>query len=299
MGSVVLELQRDALNRNVSVSDLLRKALVVARKLGLAEMQAWIKNELGGYGEAGDCPQYREVTGQVMGWNPYRGWIPVGFDDPGDKRRFSRRRCGQSIAELESLVEGSAQGAAFHMPFPADHTLHLSSGMALRTQLSLFTQRAAIVGIIDAVRTGVLNWAIKLKEEGVLGEDLAFSAAERATAATATQNVTNFYAPVTGVTVQQAGNDSIQVSATAPDLKSLTTFLTSLREALPTLALSKDDQAELSAEVETLDVQAKSPRPKASIIKESLRSVRSILEGAAGAAAGQLLLAQVTKLLGG
>lgn len=299
MGSVVLELQQDALNRNVSVSDLLRKALVVARKLGLAEMQAWIKNELGGYGEAGDCPPYREVTGQVMGWNPYRGWIPVGFDDHGDRRRFSRRKCGQSIAELESLVEGSTQGAAFHMPFPADQTLQLSSGMALRTQLSLFTQRAAIVGIIDAVRTGVLNWAIKLEEEGVLGEDLTFSAADRATAATATQNVTNFYAPVAGVTVQQAGSDSIQVSATAPDLKSIATFLTSLREALPKLALSKDDQAELSAEVETLEVQAKSPRPKASIIKESLRSVRSILEGAAGAAAGQLLLAQVTKLLGG
>ena len=33
MNSLVLELQRDALHKNVKVSDLLRKALVVAKKL--------------------------------------------------------------------------------------------------------------------------------------------------------------------------------------------------------------------------------------------------------------------------
>ena len=33
MESIVIELQRNALDRDVSVADLLRKALVVARKL--------------------------------------------------------------------------------------------------------------------------------------------------------------------------------------------------------------------------------------------------------------------------
>ena len=185
------------------------------------------------------------------------------------------------------------------MPFPSDLALRLSSGMAVQTQVSLFTQRAAIVGIIDAARTALLNWALKLEEDGVVGEGLSFSPAEKATAATATHNITNFHERVTGVHVLQAGNDSIQVSTTTPDLESIAKFLAALREALPKLALSSEDQTELKAEVDTIEAQAKSPRPKPSIIKEGLRSVRSILEGAAGGAAGQLLLEQLTRLLGG
>ena len=39
MSGLVLELQRDALNKNVNVSDLLRKAMVVSKKLGINEMK--------------------------------------------------------------------------------------------------------------------------------------------------------------------------------------------------------------------------------------------------------------------
>jgi hypothetical protein len=46
MSSVIVELQCEALDRNVHVSDLLRKALVVARNLALTEFQRWIELEL-------------------------------------------------------------------------------------------------------------------------------------------------------------------------------------------------------------------------------------------------------------
>ncbi len=52
MSSVIVELQREALDRNVHVSDLLRKALVVARNLALTEFQRWIELELNGYDKA-------------------------------------------------------------------------------------------------------------------------------------------------------------------------------------------------------------------------------------------------------
>ena len=50
---------------------------------------------------------------------------------------------------------------------------------------------------------------------------------------------------------------------------------------------SGDSVKELSAEVNTLKAQIESPKPKKSIIKETLQSVRSILEGA-----GATLLAE-------
>jgi hypothetical protein len=90
MSSVVLELQRDALDKNVGVSDLLRKALVVARKLSLHDFQAWVENELNGYRDTFNIPDYREMHGQVRGFNPYRGWLPIMFNS---KELFSGSSC--------------------------------------------------------------------------------------------------------------------------------------------------------------------------------------------------------------
>jgi hypothetical protein len=44
-----------------------------------------------------------------------------------------------------------------------------------KTKASLFTPRTEIVRIVDQVRTILLNWSLKLEEEGILGEGLSFS----------------------------------------------------------------------------------------------------------------------------
>lgn len=55
MGSLVHEIQLDAANSEVSVSALLRKALIVSTKLNVFEDVAWIKAELSGYGDGISC----------------------------------------------------------------------------------------------------------------------------------------------------------------------------------------------------------------------------------------------------
>ena len=118
MSSVVIELQREALDRGVRVSDLLRKALVVARKLDLREFQTWIEKELNGYGKGDEVPDFREMSGEVRGWNPVRGWIPLLFQDPKQGETLSHRKCGQSIAEIEHMLEGKQEKSSLQMPFP-------------------------------------------------------------------------------------------------------------------------------------------------------------------------------------
>ena len=49
MSSLVFELQHDALEEKVHVSSLLRKAIAVARKLGVSDADHWLNNELNGY----------------------------------------------------------------------------------------------------------------------------------------------------------------------------------------------------------------------------------------------------------
>ena len=49
MDSLTREIQGDALNSDVSVADLMRKALLAAKKLNQQEIQNWIELELNGY----------------------------------------------------------------------------------------------------------------------------------------------------------------------------------------------------------------------------------------------------------
>ena len=49
MASLVMQLQQAALDPSVRVSDLLRLALTTASKLGLSDIEQWLRNELDGY----------------------------------------------------------------------------------------------------------------------------------------------------------------------------------------------------------------------------------------------------------
>ena len=66
--SVIVELQQEALDRNTSVSDLLRKALLISQKLRLSEFQVWIEKELSGFKD--EVPEHRldEVRNAIMRW---------------------------------------------------------------------------------------------------------------------------------------------------------------------------------------------------------------------------------------
>ncbi|WP_425460227.1 hypothetical protein, partial [Leptospira semungkisensis] len=46
---IVIQLQSEATDTNISITDLLRKAQIVASKLSIEEFRKWITNEMYGY----------------------------------------------------------------------------------------------------------------------------------------------------------------------------------------------------------------------------------------------------------
>ena len=120
MSSLVLELQQGALDSSVSVTDLLRKALVVARKLDIQDIQEWLNHELNGYPEVSEVPAYRMLQGSLKAWNPYHGWQPLGVADAKIAELLSRRGTFQSIPQLESMKPGEKSGDSFTMEFHTD-----------------------------------------------------------------------------------------------------------------------------------------------------------------------------------
>ena len=292
MKPIVIELQQDALNSNIPVTDLLRKAYVVARKLKLSDFEKWIKLELDGYSDNENIPEYRNANGSVKAWNPYHGWQPIYFEDHKMEEVFSNRTNGQRIAEIDSILENiSENGNNLQMPFSSEQENIICDAIGERLQITMMVPSTMLIRIVDAVRNIILNWALKLEEDGVLGDNMTFSDDEKEKSESHTYNVNNFYAEVTGSQIQQS-SPSAQQRQTLKDFSTtnITSFVSSLKEKLNELEIDEEKLKELNAEIETIESQTKSPKPKEGIIKESLISVRSILEGASGSAVGQLLL---------
>jgi len=292
MKSVVVELQHDALNRDIPITDLCRKAYVVARKLRITEFEEWLKGELDGYSDNANIPEYREVTGEVKAWNPYHGWQPVYFEEAHIAEAVSKRNNGQRIAEIENLLNSvSEKGSSLQIPFAPEQQNIICKAIGFQTQVTLMTTESGLVRIIDAVRNIILNWAIKLEEDGILGEGMTFSDDEKNEVVKHSYNVNNFYGEVTGSQIQQSSTDSQQSQNIHNfSMENISKFISDLKDNLGSIELDEESKKELNAEISTVEIQAASPKPKEGIVKESLGSIRRILEGASGGAIGQLLI---------
>lgn len=291
MTSVVRQLQQEALNPKVALPDLLRKALVVGRKLGMQDFQAWAENELNGYKDGRLVPDYRRIHGTVQSCNIVHGWQSIMFSDRESEDYWSLWLCQQSISEISALADQKSGGSFLEVSYSAEGAQALRKGLGVSRPVRLAVTTAALARVLDSVRTIVLNWALKLEEDGILGEDITFTAVEKKVAQSRTYNITNFFAPVQSSQIQQQTSESIQVTAPIEfHAAAIRELIEEIKTSLHELSLSRETEGELNAELGTLDAQIGSPKPKTSILRESMASVRRILEGAGGAIAAQLIM---------
>ena len=210
MPSLVIELQQGAMDPNAKVSDLLRKALVVATKLGLEEFKIWIELELKGYGSQ-EVPEYRKIHGEVKAENPYHGWIPVVFKDAKVNEKLSQRATNQSIGEIEDLLgRDSSAKATYQIAIPPEIARKFGEEHGL--PIALVADRSQLTKVVEAVRNTILEWSLKLEKAGILGEGMTFSREETKKAAITTfniQNVTGIVGSVTDGNIQFGDYNSI------------------------------------------------------------------------------------------
>ena len=164
MASLVREIQSDAIRRDVSLSELLRKALVVSKKLEVAD-SGWIEAELNGYVNTAfdDLPAYRQVHGDLKVWNPMRGAMPLSM--PGDwADKLSAVPLNESAAELEGMISNVKDGSMRSF-FPAAIRDGLMSKMSIPLEPYVVFSSTRIVGALDIIRNKVLTWAIELEAD--------------------------------------------------------------------------------------------------------------------------------------
>jgi hypothetical protein len=280
--SIVLELQRDSLNPAVAVSDLLRKALLIATKLDIPDFKAWIENELSGYIDSNSAvPPYRISTGNVMGQDEWGRWLPVIFADPESAKTLSRVIFSDSIAGIEALIHRTNRdkGGNLTIDFSPEQQEILRrsfSNGAVRHTRAIRVED--LKGIVDAVRTEILRWSMKLEKDGILGEGMTFSTDEQRKAS-AVHYTTHFHAPVGNV-----AQNSQHVSQTASIViqpQALAKLVTDFSSHIDELSLDIRQKQRVEAQLAILNAELNG-EPDPEIVKQAGRTLRNITEGAIG-----------------
>ncbi|PSF34961.1 hypothetical protein C7H19_18325 [Aphanothece hegewaldii CCALA 016] len=212
MNSLVLELQKDALDSSISVLDLLRKALLVSKKLKIKEFEIWIELELNGYGKT-PVPEYRLVRGQLRALNPYHGWQPIITTPELESSFASLCNCSiyQSISELTTLGNSKNNELEFQLPFEIETTIV----RLVKAKIKITISRASIQAIVELTRDVILRWVLKLEEDGIIGEGMTFSQEEKKIAAN------HDYSKIIQINIGQAQmqNSSSESQARAENFK--------------------------------------------------------------------------------
>jgi hypothetical protein len=297
MASLVLDLQRECLDSQLSLPPLLRKALVIAKKLKISEFEDWIGNELNGYYEKPDVPPYRMAQTSVEVQDSWGRWSPMPFPNSEIEKLVATVPVLDSVAEVEEILHGArkADAGRISIPFSPEHAHALMNGQEARFRPMRFVRLQNLCGILDSVRTEILNWTLKLEGDGILGEGMTFSRDEQRKAAAVQQSVHYHIGTMTQSQIQHGSDHSsaeLNVGSIAPE--DVQKFVALLKENTSRFG---GNAAQLSSDADALETQLKMPQPDRSLLRSILMSIKTTLEGAAGNVIASGLLYELGKLL--
>ncbi len=224
---LVLRLQELATDNSSDITELLRKALMVAVKLGLNDFRDWVNSELHGY-EALKVPEYRKVRAELKVRNPYHGLVPFLITDQRIVDLVCNVPLQVPVGSIVDLLNNEREnGSSLLIPFPNEQKTILmdiqDSNFPLEPVRTIAHNQ--IAAILDSIRTTILDWALKLESDGIIGDGMAFSEEEKDRAKSSI-TIENFQG-VLGNVSNSSVNQDLDMSIQTNDFDSLRQFLSS------------------------------------------------------------------------
>jgi hypothetical protein len=164
-----------------SITTLLRKCILLAHQLKNERLRKWANEELDGYSDTENLPEYRILRATATGLFVGPGWLRVEQGIPSVRLEKDHRKFGetvyvaQPVGTLEEMIK-SRPDAELSVPWNPNLVAYYRE--KLRSGWQLFSAhqdvpRTAISGLVDTVRTRVLNMALEIQTElGEKDEDL-------------------------------------------------------------------------------------------------------------------------------
>jgi hypothetical protein len=249
---LLAEIQNDALSDTVPVATLLRKVMVLAANMDSALLEDWVRHELHGYDGTVEVPTYRrftmnfKVNGANIRWQVTGQAAPqVLVNQIVKDDNFHIFECRQPIGTI-SPDEIKASKGTLHINL--DNYVLLMQGKLFEPSFSITrfwgeVSASQVLGIIDAVRSRVLDFVLKLKKSYPDAGEIDGLTTETPEV---NQAVTQIYnTTINGDNVGAVGNNSgatISVTVNAGSIKDL-------RSTLAKEGINEADLIELEAAV--------------------------------------------------
>lgn len=214
--SLLRQIQDSAVDSSVELPALLRKCKVLAFRLGNEDFKRWIDNELSGYDEKTDLPEYRILNVNSKGH--FSGAFGSGLKNadiplmclPEDFREnLGHSYLMQPIAAIASLVSNQSSGILQEAWNP-DLVAHFGGKIyehMVCMQAWKVIPASALVAALDTVRTRVLNFVLEIEAQNPDAGEAMIN--EKPVPPEKVQQIFNTY--ITG-TVQNLASGSTNVS---------------------------------------------------------------------------------------
>lgn len=295
MSSLVLDLQQEILKPDCDILNALRKAHIIAIKLKLTEFDNWLQSELNGYETNQDLiPDYRKISGQLKAWNPYHGWIPVIMQDSRLEEALCHRKMWDSIGDIIELYSKSK--GSIILTFSADVAAKLDSwsNAPFNTNYSLHVSNHQLKSIVDKVINCLMEWTLKLEENGIVGENMRFNETESASAKDIPQQI-NYYGPVINGNISSSQIVSGNNSTVTYSVQAISDALNEIRDSLAKEQIAGED---MENALELLsDISDKVERnKKPNIIKSALVGLKDFVLATGANVTAALITAKIQGL---
>lgn len=186
---LLVELRDLVTDPSARLSDILRKAKVLAVTLQQEDIKAWVTHELNGYPAGVDLPSYRCLNSPPLG--TFSGvasqvsnfLLPVS-QMPEFIQVWARElRMPSSVAEIEALAHGHSNTLRHPWPVEAVQLMRetiVMPGFVLAEAYQPIS-KAQLEGILDAVRNRLLDFLLAIQElrPDVVDSDEALQAIPR------------------------------------------------------------------------------------------------------------------------
>lgn len=172
--NLLREIRAAAIDVNVDVVTLLRKARVLAFDLGNPEFESWVQNELNGYSKVTALPSYRTLRVEakahlVFGYRELKN-APVMASQVPEKYRHlatTSSLCA-AISVYAALIAGpdTGNGTALQAPWPQEIAVKYAGRGYVDAQCLGAWQvlgRNQIFGVIDSVKNRILEFVLQIE----------------------------------------------------------------------------------------------------------------------------------------
>ncbi len=206
-------------NNSSDLTGALIKTKVLLYEIGHKELTEWVNNELNGYSENSELPNYRILPAQVlanmsnMAYQVSAHPVPTMHLEKSFREKFETARMDQSISVLESFTDDGKARLSRPIPMEANCKFEEAIGNGYKIQKAWSEiQIPSVIGILTQVRSRLLDFLLELKEK--VGGDLTKDELKERVSETDAENLFNNAIFGNNTTIIVGSGNSQKVNAT-------------------------------------------------------------------------------------